>query len=218
MPSRNNKGAHQNRRKESHDKEAGPGMGKKELRGKKLNQQLQTVYVKQDIDGIKTVKSECRQTVRKLHTPVKMPVKQNCRYCVPGHPHRQRLQYREKCTECDNMNHPREACRSKRGKVVHNVEQESNLNQEEKIKIDMVNVNSISFNSECSIITANLKTSNLARMTIPYKEDTGSDGNIMPLHVYKELCPRATKKQLAAMINTNFQLKTCVRTMIILYN
>ena len=36
------------------------------------------------------------------------------------------------------------------------------------------------------VITANLKTlSNQVRIIVPYKVDTGSDGNIMPLHIYK---------------------------------
>ena len=105
-----------------------------------------------------------------------------------------------------------EVCRSKRGRAVHNVEQEQNLNQEKKVKIDMVNINSVSFNSKCSVITVNLKTSNQARITVSYKVDTGSDTNIMPLHIYKKFFPRATKEQLAATRHTDVQLKTYNRT------
>ena len=36
----------------------------------------------------------------------------------------------------------------------------------------------------------------------------GTYGNIMSLHLYKKLFPRATKEQLAATKNNNVQLKT----------
>ena len=146
-------------------------------------------------------------------TAAKLSMTLNCSYCGSCHPPRQCLVYEKKCVQCGMTNLFREGCRSKRGKAVHHVEdQEQNLNQEE-VKIDMVNVNSISFNSKCSIITANSKTSsNQARTTVLYKVDTGSEGNLMPLHIYKKLFPRATKENLAAMTNTNIQLKPYNRT------
>ena len=70
--------------------------------------------------------------------------------------------------------------------------------------IDTVNIHSINFNSKHSVVAANLKTSsNQARITVPHKVDTGSNGNIMPLYLYKKVFPRATKKQLLATQNTN---------------
>ena len=33
---------------------------------------------------------------------------------------------------------------------------------------------------------------------VPYKVDTGSDGNIMPLDIYKKLFPEITNEQLVA--------------------
>ena len=51
---------------------------------------------------------------------------------------------------------------------------------------------------------ANLKTSSdQTRITESYKKETSSDGNIIPLHIYKKLFPRATEEQLVAMRNTN---------------
>ena len=49
-------------------------------------------------------------------------------------------------------------------------------------------------------------------MGVPYKVDTGSYGNIMPLHIYKNLFPRTTSKQLVATRDTNIQLKTYSKT------
>ena len=55
-------------------------------------------------------------------------------------------------------------------------------------------------------MTSDLKTSsNQVRIIIPYKVDTGSDGNVMHLHIYKELFPRAIKEQLAVTRNKNIQ-------------
>ena len=61
----------------------------------------------------------------------------------------------------------------------------------------MVNINSIIFNRQQSAIIANLKMlSSQVSIIIPYKVDTDSDGNIMPLHLCKKIFPRATKEQL----------------------
>ena len=55
----------------------------------------------------------------------------------------------------------------------------------------------------------NNKSSNIIKIaiTVPYKVDTGSDGNIMPFHIYKMVFPKATKEQLLATRNTNIQVK-----------
>ena len=63
----------------------------------------------------------------------------------------------------------------------------------------MVNINSVNFNSNHSAIIANLKTSgNKAAIMVPYKVDTGSDGNIIPFDIFTKLFPSTTKDQLVA--------------------
>ena len=47
-----------------------------------------------------------------------------------------------------------------------------------------------------------------------YKVDTGSDGNIMPLHIYKKLFPKITNKQLVATKNKNILLNMYNKTTI----
>ena len=65
------------------------------------------------------------------------------------------------------------------------------------------------------IITSSLKIpSNQASITVPYKVDKSSDGNIIHLHIYKKIFPTATKEQLAATKNNNIQLKLYNRTAI----
>ena len=49
----------------------------------------------------------------------------------------------------------------------------------------MVNINSVYFNKNQSILMANLKTLvGKNSMSIPYKIDTESNGNIMPWHIF----------------------------------
>ena len=68
-------------------------------------------------------------------------------------------------------------------KTLHNINQETDQYQKED-DIDMVNINSINCNSKCSVITVNFKTSsNQAKVIVLYKVGTGSDGNIIPLHI-----------------------------------
>ena len=72
----------------------------------------------------------------------------------------------------------------------------------------MVNINYIRFNSNCSAIISNLKTSlKKVVITVPYKADMGSDGNIMPFYIYKKLFSRATVEQLAATKDAEIKLK-----------
>ena len=46
-------------------------------------------------------------------------------------------------------------------------------------------------------------SSNQVSVVISYKVGTGSKGNIMPLHLYIKLFPRANKEQFAATKNKN---------------
>ena len=65
--------------------------------------------------------------------------------------------------------------------------------------IEMVNIYSVSFNSNHSTIIANLKTSsNRATIVMAYKGDMGSDGNIMPFNIFTKLFPSTTADQQAA--------------------
>ena len=62
-----------------------------------------------------------------------------------------------------------------------------------------MSINSIYFNKNHLVITAKLKMSvGINNVIVPYKVDTGSDGNIMPLHIYKILFPRITSEELVA--------------------
>ena len=58
--------------------------------------------------------------------------------------------------------------------------------QEEEI--ETVSINSVYLNKNQSLITARLEMQvGKTTVEIPYKIDTGSEGNIMPLYIFKKL-------------------------------
>ena len=85
---------------------------------------------------------------------------------------------------------------------------EKDSNQEQEDHIEMVNINSIKFNSNCSAKIANPKSSSIkVVITVPFKIDIGSEVNLMPLYIHKKLFPRATLDQFMATRDTNIKLK-----------
>ena len=68
---------------------------------------------------------------------------------------------------------------------MNKVEQETGEDGAEENSIDVSSMNSIHFNNNHCVLIANLKTSAGPNIMVPYKVDTGSDGNIMPLYIYK---------------------------------
>ena len=52
------------------------------------------------------------------------------------------------------------------------------------------------------------------KITILYKVDTGSHGNIMPWYIFKKLFPRVTEAELAKTIKNYIKLKMYNRTVI----
>ena len=78
--------------------------------------------------------------------------------------------YGKGCDNCCKINHFKAVCRGSQTSVVNTVQKEDIHEQEPGIK--MVNINSINFNSNHSVITAKLKTSpKQATMMVPYKVD-----------------------------------------------
>ena len=75
-------------------------------------------------------------------------------------------------------------CRGSQSSTINAVEKEDIHEQE--YGIEMVNINSFSFNSNHSVILAKLKTSSTqATIMVLYKVDMGCDGNKMPFNVFK---------------------------------
>ena len=75
--------------------------------------------------------------------------------------------------------------------------------------IETVSINSIYLNRNQSLITVHLKMQVSKTATeIPYKIDTGSERNIMPLHIFKKLFKNMPEDQLKGSIKGNIKLKT----------
>ena len=59
------------------------------------------------------------------------------------------------------------------------------------------------------MLTAKLDThAGKNKVTILYKIDTGSDSNIMPWYIFKQLFPRVTEAELTKTIKNHIKLKT----------
>ena len=102
-----------------------------------------------------------------------MPAKHKCRYCDSSHPLRQCPAYGKRCTECSKFGHSRAMCRSGRALTMNEVEQEAAQDSAEENSIDSVNINSIHFNKNWSVVTVNVKTSaGPYNVIVPYKVDT----------------------------------------------
>ena len=93
----------------------------------------------------------------KTPAPSSIPLWQLCRYCGRSHLHRQCLAYGKTCTECNKIGHFKRVCRSKKTRAVHVVEPET-IQDSACEEVEMVSINSVQFNINHSVLTANLKT------------------------------------------------------------
>ena len=149
----------------------------------------------EEFDKVKIAQMGLRYSGRNMQTHAKVSAKKSCSSCGSSHPPRPCLAYGKKCADCGKINHFREVCRSRINTIFHNIGQEPDQCSIEEYHIDTVNINVLIFNNKWLTITANLTMSlNQVSIIIPYKVDMGSDDNIMPLHLYKKLFPRATKE------------------------
>ena len=63
-------------------------------------------------------------------------------------------------------------------------------------------------NKNLSMLTAKLDMYiDNNNVIIPYKIETGSDGNIMPWYIFKKFFPRVTESQLAKTVKNHIKLK-----------
>ena len=70
------------------------------------------------------------------------PLGQTCRYCSSTHPPRQCLAYGKMCMECSKMGHLKKLCRSRRVRMVNEVEHETIQDVTDE-DIELVSINSV---------------------------------------------------------------------------
>ena len=75
-------------------------------------------------------------------------------------------------------------------------------------EVETVSIDSVHLNKNQSLITAKLETQAGGNtIEILYKFDTGSEGNIMPLFMFKKLFRNTTEEQLQKSIQSHIRLK-----------
>ena len=91
--------------------------------------------------------------------------------------------------------------------MVNKMEQEVSEEYRED-EIEMVSINSVYMNKNQLMLTVKLEmhTGN-NKIAIPYKIDTGSDGNIMPWYIFKKMFQRVTEGELTKTIKNHIKLK-----------
>ena len=109
-----------------------------------------------------------------------------CRYCSGIHTPQQCPVYGKTCARCEKTGHYKKVCRNRKECVVHEIDvkvaQESQDEQIEIVGIDFVHLN-----RNQSVIMAYLYAfAGKDKVKMPYKIDMGSEGNIMPLYIFKK--------------------------------
>ena len=96
------------------------------------------------------------------------------------------------------------------------IEMEQEVSQDySEDEIEIVSINSVYMNKNQLMLTAKLDMhAGNNKITIQYKIDTGSDGNIMPWYLFKKLFPRVTKAELPKTIKNHIKLKMYNETVI----
>ena len=131
---------------------------------------------------------------------------QLCRYCGSVHALRQCPAYGKMCGGCSKVGHFKKVCQSRKDHTVCEVEVE--VSQEDN-EIEEVSLNLVYLNNKQLLITADLEMQVIKNtVKIPYKIDTGSEGNLMPLYIFKKLCGHWSMEQLKRSIENNIKLKT----------
>ena len=91
------------------------------------------------------------------------------------------------CTRCRKTGHYKKVCRSKRDHAVHELQVKMAQDSHDE-EIETVSINFMYLNKNQSLITVHLEMQvGKNTVEIPYKLDTGSKGNIMPLYIFKKL-------------------------------
>ena len=129
----------------------------------------------------------------------------DCAYCGRKHKKGQCPAYGKTCFNCNNKNHFSSMCKKKTdkpgekknvNKKVHLVSQqevssESDDSEEYNLYFSNVNINheNVNDSDRTEIIVKLPVSTKFARKSVRFKVDTGAEGNLMPLSMYKQLHP-----------------------------
>ena len=139
---------------------------------------------------------------------------QPCWYCGRVHQPRQCPAYGKMCVGCGKMGHFKKVCCSRRSRTVNKIEVETAQEYSEG-KIETVSIDSVHMNKDQCLLTSELEMhAGDNKIIVPYKIDTGSEGNIMPWHIFKRLFKNITEADIKKTIKRQIKLKTYNKTVI----
>ena len=100
------------------------------------------------------------------------------------------------CAECGKIGHYKKVCRSRKEHAVHEIDIKVEQESQDK-QIEIVSIDSVHLNRNQSVKMAYLDTfAGKDKGEIPYKIDMSSEGNIVPLYIFKKIFKNTMVKQL----------------------
>ena len=107
---------------------------------------------------------------------------------------------------CGKVGHFRKVCQSKKDHAVHELEIEG-VQETQEGEIETVSIDLVHLSRNQSLIIAHLEMqAGKNIIEIPYKIDTGSEDNIMPLYILKKLFKNTKEDQLKKSIKSHVRL------------
>ncbi|XP_072175145.1 uncharacterized protein [Diadema setosum] len=133
------------------------------------------------------------------------PEKKKCHFCGLSHPPRKCPAYGTKCKRCGKLNHWEACCRSKQSgqkqkakrggsytskahkNAVHELQEETApVDEFENLKFETITIDYVKNNEMFAEIRVDLGN---RKGTLKAKADTGAQGNILPLPIYRQMHP-----------------------------
>ena len=135
-----------------------------------------------------------------------------CMYCSNNHKPYRCVHYGKKCARCGKANHFEWMYRSQSCKLlrdgnlekcpaIHDRHQDTEKTELATCEFDAVESNIFNFQSMWSVIITKLKTKH--NQTGKYIIDTGKEGNLIPIRMYKTLYPHTNILELYKSIEKN---------------
>ena len=104
--------------------------------------------------------------------------------------------YGKMCVGCGKTGHFKKVCQSRRERAINELEVEK-MQKVSEGEIETASIDSVHLNKNLSLLTVKLEMqAGRNAIVVPYKVDTGSKDNIMPLFIFKKLFKNMTEEQL----------------------